>query len=639
MHCPNCGSFITPGNKFCTECGTKVELVNDVIEQVPETADQVNGIVDQTSEALNQADNIAEVREQVSESVIETANDTERLVAQVEKELYSESEFSSDKMTAYKNINTDFSDNSSAVETMAEAALQVEEAVNEGLESGAAEIRENAAETFIFASDAEETLKDNEEVILNEAVSEIEAVAENNAESVIEEVAENNAESVIEEVAENEAESAIEAVAVNEAVMANAAIDFMKDSSEIINPELLENGSENYNQNEYMDGQEKYDQNQYANRQGAYDQSQYMNRQGDYNQGQYENQPGAQPENGNLNTQQNAGTADTGSEVNDSKASKKNSKKKKRGFGIRLVTILLGIITAAFLLVFIVYSSVLDTVSVKGLSDIIGEIPIEKIEVGSIVKNIEVDGVDTSKVEDDATVTELVLDLIPQENKDKYGITEESIEKVLSDPNVKNFISDKLSDYVDSFGTDTSVGVSKDEILELVKSSKDEIQEATGYTIKDSDLDFIEEKLDEVEIESYELPRVQNEIPDGLRFLTEGITGWGKWAVLGLTGLFALLILLCNINQIRFGFRALSLIMIIDGFLLCAAALVSKIGFSAADFGVDIDRNLIKPVENSFMMNLLKTSAIVLAAGVVLMIIVVIWKNIANAIERKREKA
>ena len=609
MHCPNCGSFITPENKFCTECGTKVELVNDVIEQVPETADQV------------------------------------------EKELYSESEFSSDKMTAYKNNNTDFSDNSSAVETMAEVTLQVEDAVNEGLESGAAEIRENAAETFAFASDAAETFKDNEEVILNEAVSEIEAVAENEAESVIEEVAENNAESVIEEVAENEAESALEAVAVNEAVMANAAIDFMKDSSEIINPELLENGSENYNQNEYMDGQEKYDQNRYANRQGAYDESQYMNRQGaydqsqymsrqgDYNQGQNENQPGAQPENGNLNTQQNAGTADTGSEVKDSKASKKNSKKKKRGFGIRLVTILLGIITAVFLLVFIVYSSVLDTVSVKGLSDIIGEIPIEKIEVGSIVKNIEADGVDTSKVEDDATVTELVLDLIPQENKDKYGITEESIEKVLSDPNVKNFISDKLSDYVDSFGTDISVGVSKDEILELVKSSKDEIQEATGYTIKDSDLDFIEEKLDEVEIESYELPRVQNEIPDGLRFLTEGITGWGKWAVLGLTGLFALLILLCNINQIRFGFRALSLIMIIDGFLLCAAALVSKIGFSAADFGVDIDRNLIKPVENSFMMNLLKTSAIVLAAGVVLMIIVVIWKNIANAIERKREKA
>ena len=179
------------------------------------------------------------------------------------------------------------------------------------------------------------------------------------------------------------------------------------------------------------------------------------------------------------------------------------------------------------------------------------------------------------------------------------------------------------------------------DFLRIVEKSRADIKDITGYTITENDMEIIEDKLDEANLERIELPRLEEQVPEKLAFVIEGLTSWGKWAVLGITGLFALLILLCNINQIRFGFRAISLVMIIDGFILSAAALVEKIGIFAVEnhMNFGIDKKIIKPVLGTFANNLLLISAIVLAAGVALMIVVVIWKCIANAVERKRERA
>ena len=319
--------------------------------------------------------------------------------------------------------------------------------------------------------------------------------------------------------------------------------------------------------------------------------------------------------------------------------------KKKRGFGIRLVTILLGIITAACLIGFMVYSSALKTLSPDCVTEIMDAIPLEKIEVGSMIKGIELEGFDTTDIADDATVAQVAYRLIPEKNREKYHISEEQIDEILSDEKIsgriKDIVSNNIDDYIANIGDEESLSIKKKDVLRIVEKSRADIKNITGYTITENDMEIIEDKLDEANLEKIELPRLEEQVPEKLAFVIEGLTSWGKWAVLGITGLFALLILLCNINQIRFGFRAISLVMIIDGFILSAAALVEKIGIFAVEnhMNFGIDKKIIKPVLGTFANNLLLISAIVLAAGVALMIVVVIWKCIANAVERKRERA
>ena len=320
-------------------------------------------------------------------------------------------------------------------------------------------------------------------------------------------------------------------------------------------------------------------------------------------------------------------------------------KKKKRGFGIRLVTILLGIITAACLIGFMVYSSALKTLSPDCVTEIMDAIPMEKIEVGSMIKGIELEGFDTTDIADDATVAQVAYRLIPEKNREKYKISEEQIDEILSDEKIsgriKDIVSNNIDDYIANIGDEESFSIKKKDVLRIVEKSRADIKDITGYTITENDMEIIEDKLDEANLERIELPRLEEQVPEKLAFVIEGLTSWGKWAVLGITGLFALLILLCNINQIRFGFRAISLVMIIDGFILSAAALVEKIGIFAVEnhMNFGIDKKIIKPVLGTFANNLLLISAIVLVAGVALMIVVVIWKCIANAVERKRERA
>ena len=383
-------------------------------------------------------------------------------------------------------------------------------------------------------------------------------------------------------------------------------------------------------QNQYVDEQIQPMndmQNQYPD-----NQEQYMNGQVPYEQ------------NSDANGD-NQGMSGQDGMIQNQMAQSTGKKKKKRGFGIRLVTILLGIITAACLIGFMVYSSALKTLSPDCVTEIMDAIPMEKIEVGSMIKGIELEGFDTTDIADDATVAQVAYRLIPEKNREKYKISEEQIDEILSDEKIsgriKDIVSNNIDDYIANIGDEESFSIKKKDVLRIVEKSRADIKDITGYTITENDMEIIEDKLDEANLERIELPRLEEQVPEKLAFVIEGLTSWGKWAVLGITGLFALLILLCNINQIRFGFRAISLVMIIDGFILSAAALVEKIGIFAVEnhMNFGIDKKIIKPVLGTFANNLLLISAIVLAAGVALMIVVVIWKCIANAVERKRERA
>ena len=587
MICSKCGALISDSAKFCTECGCKIDIPsvigenNAVTEILPETADIV------TEEVMKADEAVAEINSAISENAAEAvANNVE------------------------------------SVENAAEAVANDMEKV------------ENAAEAVI--NDVESF--DNAEISTEKAESVADSFMINEKEIV------NSAETTG-NVVNAAIVGGLVADAIADEVHENPVVP--ENTGVIENPEVPELFAQPvvFEQNQHVDEQIQPMndmQNQYADEQiqSMNDmQNQYPDNQELYMNGQvpYEQNSDANGDNQGMSGQDGM--------TQNQMAQSTGKKKKKRGFGIRLVTILLGIITAACLIGFMVYSSALKTLSPDCVTEIMDAIPLEKIEVGSMIKGIELEGFDTTDIADDATVAQVAYRLIPEKNREKYHISEEQIDEILSDEKIsgriKDIVSNNIDDYIANIGDEESFSIKKKDVLRIVEKSRADIKDITGYTITENDMEIIEDKLDEANLEKIELPRLEEQVPEKLAFVIEGLTSWGKWAVLGITGLFALLILLCNINQIRFGFRAISLVMIIDGFILSAAALVEKIGIFAVEnhMNFGIDKKIIKPVLGTFANNLLLISAIVLAAGVALMIVVVIWKCIANAVERKRERA
>lgn len=619
MICSKCGALISDSAKFCTECGCKIDIPsvigenNAVTEIMPETADIV------TEEVMKADEAVAEINSAISENEAEVvANDMES---------FDNAEISTENA---ESVADSFMINEKEIVNSAETTDNVVNAAIVGdlvADVIADEIPENAGgyESVVVPENA--GVSENVVVPENTGVPENIGVPENTGVIENPEVPDLFAQPVAFE--QNQyADEQTQPMNDMQNHYADDQVPAMNDMQNQYADEQIQPMNDMQNQHVDEQIQPMNDmQNQYPDIQ-----EQYMNGQVPYEQ------------NSDANGD-NQGMSGQDGMTQNQMAQSTGKKKKKRGFGIRLVTILLGIITAACLIGFMVYSSALKTLSPDCVTEIMDAIPLEKIEVGSMIKGIELEGFDTTDIADDATVAQVAYRLIPEKNREKYHISEEQIDEILSDEKIsgriKDIVSNNIDDYIANIGDEESFSIKKKDVLRIVEKSRADIKDITGYTITENDMEIIEDKLDEANLEKIELPRLEEQVPEKLAFVIEGLTSWGKWAVLGITGLFALLILLCNINQIRFGFRAISLVMIIDGFILSAAALVEKIGIFAVEnhMNFGIDKKIIKPVLGTFANNLLLLSAIVLAAGVALMIVVVIWKCVANAVERKRERA
>ena len=334
-----------------------------------------------------------------------------------------------------------------------------------------------------------EIMPETADIVTEEVMKADEAVAEINSA-----ISENAAEAVA-----NDMEKVENAAIVGDLV-ADAIADEVHESpvvpentGVIENPEVSDLFAQPvaFEQNQYADDQVPAMndmQNQYVD-----EQIQPMNdMQNQYpdNQEQYMNGQVPYEQNSDANGD-NQGMSGQDGMIQNQMAQSTGKKKKKRGFGIRLVTILLGIITAACLIGFMVYSSALKTLSPDCVTEIMDAIPMEKIEVGSMIKGIELEGFDTTDIADDATVAQVAYRLIPEKNREKYKISEEQIDEILSDEKIsgriKDIVSNNIDDYIANIGDEESFSIKKKDVLRIVEKSRADIKDITGYTITEND--------------------------------------------------------------------------------------------------------------------------------------------------------
>ena len=317
--------------------------------------------------------------------------------------------------------------------------------------------------------------------------------------------------------------------------------------------------------------------------------------------------------------------------------------KKKRGFGLAFLTVFLAILMSCFLIGYLAQSTVVKCISPEQITEVINETDLEKVEVGKIIKDldIEIEGLNKRKIKDDMTLTELVCELIPDDIRDELNLDAESVAEIMKESEVKDFISSKLGDYANSIGNDdVEASITKDDVMKLIKKTRNTIENITGYSISDDDIDSISDKLDEYDFEELDSSNIKDKIaenaPELPHWIFKFVTSAFSWVLLGAVAVFAVLILLTNVKYPRLGFRAIANVGIVVGAFFSGIAAAMKFGFAELANIADYGKGIFETLENGIANNLLFRSLVTLGAGIVLMIIVVIWKEIANHIATKK---
>ena len=228
-------------------------------------------------------------------------------------------------------------------------------------------------------------------------------------------------------------------------------------------------------------------------------------------------------------------------------------------------------------------------------------------------------------------ITDMILASIPPEIVEAYDIRHSSLERLLEHPSVKDFTSNRLTEYISALERgDSNFTISKRDIIRFLERNESVIQNEIGYKLTGTDYQEIENYFDESEflhdISVESILSNANTSPELFKSALSSIT-FIVLLVLCAGALFALIYL--NRKYLRLAFLAI-------GVTSCAVDLIYTIlGLSLSSIVITVAGGAIKQSLMSSMLTYAMSTSlvyglIILATGVVLMVIYVLIKKTAK---------
>ncbi|MBO4280930.1 MAG: zinc-ribbon domain-containing protein [Lachnospiraceae bacterium] len=219
-------------------------------------------------------------------------------------------------------------------------------------------------------------------------------------------------------------------------------------------------------------------------------------------------------------------------------------KRKKLGFGRRILAFFLCIFLFLLVLLSVVFYGIRESVNADNLKEALvggSDINIAELEVGKFLGD-EYEG---------DSVAEVILDKIPAEQRAMYPeLNEENIAKILEEKEVGKLISSTLGDVVSFYtGESDKLEIDADRIVDVLSDNSDLIEEYFGKAMTEDDFDEIRssiEDLNENELKDLEsLEDMDLGIPNTVIKIIKAVFSPVTWyIVLGVTAFFALMIIL-----------------------------------------------------------------------------------------------
>ena len=308
---------------------------------------------------------------------------------------------------------------------------------------------------------------------------------------------------------------------------------------------------------------------------------------------------------------------------------KEPKKRKKLGFGRRLLAFFLSLLLLIFGLVAILYFSLKACLTPEHLRDAFTETEdLSELKIGKFIGG---------DVDEDTTLAEYVLDQIPDEQKRLYPeINEKNIKKLLDNEAVQEMLTDTFGDVIGYFtGESEELEIDADKLIDSIKDNEDIIEKYTGKKMKKEDFDEIREAVED--INENELADIAEETDDDYktvlkitRFVFSDI---GMYIVIGVVALFALLIILAcgtffDSSLIHIGVSGL----LAGGFYFFTMKFGSEKVMELIED--EVDEKVTELVQNLVVDDLQTKGMIVLCAGGALIVLGIIWKIIRKAVRK-----
>lgn len=291
--------------------------------------------------------------------------------------------------------------------------------------------------------------------------------------------------------------------------------------------------------------------------------------------------------------------------------------------------LILAHITAGFISILIFCGILMGTLifavrsatTEEAISSLVYEIDIANIRVGDML----------NASDSDMTLSEYIYEGSNPDLLKEYSISESDIEEILEDGDLKDFLSEKLSEYSNYiYLGGTAPKVTAREIIKLLEKNEKTFYRITGYQLGEEDYQKIRETLDGGKLDSLDMSLLEKQYGTVFRTLNIGLS-YGSLLFLAVMEIL-LCVWLCVLyrKQIINVFLYTGIAFTAAGVVMAVSCLFSGRVTETLSAACTFPYQLVEPIVSRMFEKMVQLAAAALAVSIILLII--------YTVKRKQEK-
>lgn len=266
-------------------------------------------------------------------------------------------------------------------------------------------------------------------------------------------------------------------------------------------------------------------------------------------------------------------------------------------------------------LIFAVRSATTD----EAIRSLVYEIDIANIRVGDML----------NASDSDMTLSEYIYEGSNPDLLKEYSISESDIEEILEDDDLKDFLSEKLSEYSDYiYSGGTAPKVTAREIIKLLEKNEKTFYRITGYQLGEEDYRKIRETLDGGELDLLDMSLLEEQYGTTFKTLNIGLSYSFLMLLTVIELLLCILLYVLYREQIADAFLYLGITFIAAGFVMAASGLFSGEVKRTLNAAFTFPDEVFKPIVSHMLEKVVQSAAVALiVGGILLTIYIVLYKR------------
>jgi hypothetical protein len=264
----------------------------------------------------------------------------------------------------------------------------------------------------------------------------------------------------------------------------------------------------------------------------------------------------------------------------------------------------------------------------EAVETVMDKVDITQMQVGNTFINSNIMGID-----EDSTLTEVIYYSISKQYRNMLELTTEDVEEILEASTLRIAFANKMNDYLDAFYKDGNAEITVKELRKILEKNEKLITKKIGYSVTDKNYEEFEAYFDQDYLDTLAYQKIARKIGhiELYRFL---LSYTFMYILLGVTVICFILMIILNRHFIMNAVHGIGISITVSGVAAMMATIVLMFMPTVVYELVRLDRTILKPWITYAADTILPCSAILLAAGVAILILHAIVNKIISFLRK-----